>query len=153
MDCYWQVIDNMEIWSSTWTLMKCLEEKAREEVAPYKVSVVSSRKTHQERRARYAGHCWRNKDEHISGVIRTLTHRHASVGRQAKNLLSSIWRRHWMPSRGLTKCDCREGQMVRESKETVQSARFVDNDDDEERISSCPSLKRIVNIRFESMTY
>ena len=48
-------------------------------------------KTIQIRQIRYVGHCWRNKDEIISGVLLcTSSHRHASVGRPTRTYLQQL---------------------------------------------------------------
>ena len=52
-------------------------------------------KTIQIRRTRYAGHCWRSKDELMSNVLPwTPSHGHASVGRPTRTyqqLWTDIW--------------------------------------------------------------
>ena len=53
---------------------------------------------HSSRRARHAGHCWRNNDEIISNVLRLIsTYGHAIL--TTKKLRSSVMCGHWMPSR------------------------------------------------------
>ena len=48
-------------------------------------------KTIQVRRNRYAGHCWRSKDELISDILLwTSLHRRAEVGRPARNYIKQL---------------------------------------------------------------
>ena len=88
---------------TTWT-NKVIGEKARWEqhkdavccieVAPYKSAAVEPLSVHlikYSRRERYAGHCWRSKDELISDfLLWTPTYEHTSVSWPAKSYIQQL---------------------------------------------------------------
>ena len=90
-------------------------------------------KTIQVRRARYAGHCWRSKDELISDVLLwTPTYGLAKAGHQLEHTYSSYVR-----IRDLALKTCQKRWMIGRSGErgsgiSVLVARHDDDDDDDD---------------------
>ena len=83
-------------------------------------------KTIQVRRTRHAGHCWRSRDELISGVLLwTPSHGRAKAGRYnssvpIQDVALKTYRKRWMIGKG-----GRKGSVI-----SVLMARHDDDDDD-----------------------
>ena len=89
----------------------------------------------KERRTRFAGHCWRSKDEIISDVLLwTLKHGHTRVGRLCKTYIKQICEDIGCQPEDLSHAmEDRADWKERESGKSVQSAR--PDDDDEKQIT------------------
>ena len=107
------------------------------------------RKTIQVRQTRHARHCWRSKDELVSGVLLwTPTYGQAKAGRPARTYIQQL-----CEDTGCNPEDLPEGWMIGRSGErgsgiSVLAARH-DDDDDNKHYTMIHSCYRLQNVSDE----